>query len=59
MREVEQSVDALHRITTEMSRGLSLQAEAEEISPNPVDWGWVVRRRPLIPGFSSRLGFRF
>jgi hypothetical protein len=31
MREVEQSVDALHRITTEMSRGLSLQAEAERM----------------------------
>jgi hypothetical protein len=31
MWEVEQSVNALHRITTEMSRGLSLQAEAERM----------------------------
>jgi hypothetical protein len=29
MREIEQSVDSLRRITTEMSRALSLQAEAE------------------------------
>jgi PAS domain S-box-containing protein len=29
MQDIEQSIDALHRTTTEMSRGLSLQTEAE------------------------------
>jgi PAS domain-containing protein len=31
MREIEQSVDSLRRVTSEMSRGLTLQAEAERM----------------------------